>query len=191
VGCFPIADNSPKELVYNTKNICFYFVMKITTLIYTVLLSAIGLPWNVAVAQSAVSTAQQQGSSQLASPAARQKRSTNPESIKRAKLTRLRKDVALTDEQATKVRPMIDAYVNEMQAIKADLSLDSRTKRQKLAEVRQKYDSDLDGVLNIEQQQKLASLKEERRARLRAARSGNPSATLEPTGATTAPAIAQ
>jgi Spy/CpxP family protein refolding chaperone len=164
--------------------------MKITTLMYAVMVSAICLPWNVAVAQSAVSTAQPQGSSQLASPA-RQKRSANPESIKRAKLTRLRKDVALSDEQATKVRPMIDAYVNEMQAIKADLSLDSRTRRQKFAEVRQKYDSDLDGVLNTEQQQKLASLKEERRARLRAARSGNTSATLEPTGATTAPAIAQ
>ena len=164
--------------------------MKITTLVYTVLLSAICVPGNVAVAQSAVSTAQQQGSALIASPA-RQKRSANPESIKRAKLTRLRKDVALTDDQATKVKPMIDAYVNEMQAIKADPSLDSRTKRQKFAEVRQKYDSELNGVLNTEQQQKLASLKEERRSRLRAARNGNTSATLESTGAAAAPAIVQ
>src|SRR5580704_19059253 len=164
--------------------------MKFTTLIYTVLISAIYVPWNVAVAQSAVSTVQQQGSYQTASPA-RQKRSVNPESIKRAKLTRLRKDVALTDDQATKVKPIIDAYVNEMQAIKSDLSLDSRTKRQKSAEARQKYDSDLDGVLDTEQQQKLASLKEERRARLRAARNGKTSAALEPSGSAGGPAIIQ
>ena len=75
------------------------------------------------------------------------KRVVNPESIKRAKLTRLRKDVALTDEQTTKVKPLIDAYVNDMQAVKNDASLDSRTKRQKLSEVRHKYDTDLDGVL--------------------------------------------
>ena len=164
--------------------------MKIKTLIYSALLSVACIPWNVAFAQSTVPTAEPQASSQVAPPA-KLKRSFNAESIKRAKLTRLRKDVALTDDQATKVKPMIDAYVNEMQAIKTDASLDSRTKRQKSSEVRQKYDSDLDGVLNPEQQQKLASLKEERRAKLRAARASKSSAALEPSGSTTAPAIVQ
>jgi len=164
--------------------------MKVTTLIYSVLIAAVCVPWNVAFAQSTGSAVEQQASSEIAPPA-KQKRSVNPESIKRAKLTRLRKDVALTDDQTTKVKPLIDAYVTEMHAIKADASLDSRTKRQKFAEVRQKYDSDLDGVLNTEQQQKLASLKEERRARLRAARTGKASAALEPSGATAAPAIVQ
>jgi hypothetical protein len=164
--------------------------MKITTLLYTVLISAVCAPWNVALAQSALPTAEQQISAQVASPS-RPKRTVNPESIKRAKLTRLRKDVALTDDQAIKVKPIIDAYVNEMQAIKADASLDSRSKRQKFAEVRQKYDSDLDGVLDIEQQQKLASLKEERRARLRAARTGKTSATVEPSSPVAPPTIVQ
>jgi Spy/CpxP family protein refolding chaperone len=165
-------------------------LMKVTTLIYSVLISAVCVPWNVASAQSTVSTTEQQASSQVAPPA-KLKRSVNPESIKRAKLTRLRKDVALTDDQATKVKPIIDAYVNDMQAIKTDASLASRTKRQKFSEVRQKYDRDLDGVLNPEQQQKLASLRDERRARLRAARTGKASAALEPSASTAAPAIVQ
>jgi hypothetical protein len=164
--------------------------MKIKTLLYLVLICSACAPWNLVCAQSAVSTAEPPSSSQVAAPA-KQRRSVNPESIKRAKLTRLRKDVALTDDQATKVKPIIDAYVSDVQAIKSDASLDSRTKRQKLSEMRQKYDSDLDGVLDTQQQQKLASLKEERRARLRAARNGKTSAMVEPSGPTAAPAIVQ
>jgi Spy/CpxP family protein refolding chaperone len=164
--------------------------MKITTLIYAVLISALCVPGNVALAQSALPAAEQPTSAQAAAPS-KPKRTVNPESIKRAKLTRLRKDVTLTDDQAIKVKPIVDAYVNQMQAIKADASLDSRSKRQKFAEVRQKYDSDLDAVLDIEQQQKLASLKEERRARLRAARTGKTSAAVEPSGPAAPPAIVQ
>src|SRR5450631_3103099 len=161
--------------------------MKITTLIYSVLIFAISVPGTEAFAHSAVATAQSALTAQAAPPA-RPTPNVTPESIKRAKLPRLRKDVALTDDQATKVRPIIDTYVNDLQAIKTDASLDSRTKRQKMSAVRQKYNGDLDGVLTVEQQQKLASIKEERRARLRAARTGTTSA-LEPVGSTLAPAI--
>jgi periplasmic protein CpxP/Spy len=164
--------------------------MKITTLIYSVIISTVCIPWNVAFAQSTVPMAQQQTSAQDAAPA-KLKRTVNSEAVKRAKLTRLRKDVALTDDQATKVKPIIDAYVNEMRAIKSDASLDSRTKRQKFSEARQRYDSDLDGVLNTEQQQKLASLREERRARLRGARTSKAAAVLEPSGTPAVPAIVQ
>ena len=162
--------------------------MKIKTLIYCVLISALCVPWNGALAQTAAATAEPPASLPVAPTA---KRIVNPESIKRAKLTRLRKDVALTDEQTTKVKPLIDAYVNNMQAVKNDASLDSRTKRQKLSEVRHKYDTDLAGVLNPEQQQKLASMKEERRARLRAARTTKTSSPLDPAAAPGVPAIVQ
>jgi periplasmic protein CpxP/Spy len=169
---------------------CFYHVMKAITLIYVVLYTALCAPWNLALAQSTLPSTEQQASTQVASPS-KPKRTVNPESIKRAKLTRLRKDVTLTDDQATKVKPLIDTYVTETQEIKADASLDSRSKRQKLAEVRQKYDSDLDGVLDTEQQQKLSSIKEERRARLRAARVGKTSAAVEPSGPTAPPTVVQ
>jgi hypothetical protein len=170
------------------KNMCLYVRMKITTLIYSVLIFTLCLPWQGAWAQTTASTPEPPASFPVAPPA---KRIVNPESIKRAKLTRLRKDVALTDEQTTKVKPLIDAYVNDMQVIKNDASLDSRTKRQKLSEVRHKYDTDLDGVLNPEQQQKLASMKEERRARLRAARTTKTSSPLEPSASPGTPAIVQ
>jgi hypothetical protein len=162
--------------------------MKIKTLIYSVLLFAVCVPCEVAFAQTTTAIAEPPASSPVAPPA---KRIVNPESIKRAKLTRLRKDVALTDEQTTKVKPLIDAYVNDLQALKSDPSLDSHTKRQKLSEVRHKYDTDLDGVLNPEQQQKLASIKEERRARLRAARTTKTSAPVEPSGSPGTSAVVQ
>jgi hypothetical protein len=167
--------------------------MKTITLLYVVLNCALCAPWNLALAQSALPSAEPQASAQVAS-SSKPKRTVNPESIKRAKLTRLRKDVTLTDDQAIKIRPIIDAYVNETQAIKADASLDSRSRRQKLTEARQKYDVDLATVLNTEQQQKLASIKEERRARLRAARAGKTSAVIEPSvpaDAAAPPAIIQ
>lgn len=151
---------------------------------------AVYIPKGIAVAQSTVSSGQQQESSSSVAPA-KSKRSINPESIKRAKLTRLRKDVALTDDQVTKVKPIIDDYVNQMQALKSDTSLDSRSKRQKFSELRQRYDSDLDGVLNPEQQQKLASVRAERRARLRDARTGAAAGTLEPSSPKPAPLIVQ
>src|ERR1700729_1239591 len=98
--------------------------MKTITLLYVVLTTALSASWNVALAQSALPTPEQQASTQVASPS-KPKRTVNPESIKRAKLTRLRKDVTLTDDQATKVKPLIDAYVNDLQAVKSDPSLDS------------------------------------------------------------------
>jgi Spy/CpxP family protein refolding chaperone len=178
--------------MFTTQKIGVSFIsMKITTLLYIVLTTALCVPWNVALAQSAAPAAEQQAPAQVASPL-KPKRTVNPESIKRGKLTRLRKDVALTDDQAMKVKPIIDAYVNGTQAIKSDASLDSRSKRQKLTEARQKYDGDLAGVLDIEQQQKLASIKEERRTRLRAARAGKTSAASELSAPVAAsPAIVQ
>ncbi len=164
--------------------------MKIKTLLYSVIMTLVCVPSNLTFAQSAVSTTEQKAPSQVAPPT-KLKRTVNPESIKRSKLTRLRNEVALTDDQAIKAEPIIDAYVRGAQAIKADASLDSRSRRQKLAEARQKYDTALQGILSAEQQQKLASQKEERRARLRAARTGRASAGLEPSGSSVSPAIVQ
>jgi Spy/CpxP family protein refolding chaperone len=153
--------------------------MKIKTLIYSVLLFAVCIPWHAAFAQSTDAAPQPPANSEQSAPA-KPKRTVNPESIKRGKLTRLKHDVSLTDEQAEKAKPLIDTYVDAVQSIKADATLDSRTKRQKLSEARQHYDSDLNGVLNPDQQQKLASLKEDRREKLRNARAGKSDSTSEP-----------
>ncbi|HYY30979.1 MAG TPA: hypothetical protein VE860_23780 [Chthoniobacterales bacterium] len=143
--------------------------MKATTFLYSVLISVLFSPWLPAFGQSVDSTPGQQPPGQQITTA-RARRTVDPESIKRAKLTRLKHAIALSEEQAEKAKPLIDAYVNAIQTIRTDATLDSRTKRQKVAEARQRYDSDLNEVLNPEQQQKLASLKEERRENLRKAR---------------------
>jgi len=102
--------------------------------------------------------------------ALRSSRVRNPESIKRAKLTRLKKDVGPDEQQIQAITPIIDSYVESVQNVKHDPSLDTRARRQKLSELRRHYDSDIDARLTPEQQQKLASLKTERRARLRGAK---------------------
>jgi len=168
--------------------------MKIKTLIhsviYSVLLSVVCLPWPAAFAQSTNSAPQPPANTEQSTPA-KPKRTVNPESIKRGKLTRLKHDLSLTDEQAEKAKPLIDTYVNAVHAIKADATLDSRTKRQKFSEARQRYDSDLNGVLNPDQQQKLASLKEERRERLRNARAGKSESTNQPAPSGESQTVAQ
>jgi hypothetical protein len=94
----------------------------------------------------------------------------NPESVKRAKLTRLKKDVGLDEQQIQTITPIIDSYVTAVQNVKNDASLDYHARRLKLSELRKQYDSDIDARLTPDQQQKLASVKAERRARLRGAK---------------------
>jgi uncharacterized protein (DUF342 family) len=160
--------------------------MKFTTFLHYVLISILLSPWLPVFGQSVDPTPGQQSPGQeIATTKAR--RTVDPESIKRAKLTRLKHDIALSEEQAEKAKPLIDAYVNAVQTIKTNAALDSRAKRQKVAEARQRYDSDLNGVLSPEQQQKLASLKEERRERLRRARAARSDSSSGQSAPNTAP----
>ena len=140
--------------------------MKIKTFIYSVIIIASGVLSDTTFAQFAP----QQSGSFSATTATRSGRVRNPESIKRAKLTRLKKDVALDDQQVQSAMPIIDSYVTAVQNVKKDASLDSHARRLKLSELRKRYDSDIDALLTPEQQQKLASIKAERRSRLRGAK---------------------
>jgi len=161
--------------------------MKIRTLIYSVIIIVAGVLADTSFAQS---VSQQPGSSAAASM--RPARTRNPESIKRAKLTRLKKDVALDEQQVQAATPIIDTYVTEVQNVKNDATLDSRARRLKLSELRKRYDSDIDALLTPEQQQKLASIKAERRARLRGAKAASgTSQGSEALGASTASAAVQ
>jgi Spy/CpxP family protein refolding chaperone len=143
--------------------------MKIKTFLYAVIVIASGTLGDASLAQSAP----QQSGSLYAASVTHSGRARNPESIKRAKLTRLKKDVGLNDQQVQSVMPIIDTYVTAVQNVKNDASIDSHTKRSKLAELRKRYDTDIDAILTPEQQQKLASIKAERRARLRGARAAS------------------
>ena len=113
-------------------------------------------------------------------------RARNPEASKRAKLTRLRNTVALTADQENKAQPIISKYVDDLQAVRDDSQLQPKERRQKLAALRRQYQSDLDGILTEEQRQKLATIKAERLAKRRAAKTGavpNPEGSPEPSAA--------
>ena len=60
------------------------------------------------------------------------------------------------------MKPIIDRFVDTVQAARHDPSLDSRARRQQLATLREQYNTELDAVLTPDQQQKLASLKAQR-----------------------------
>lgn len=145
--------------------------MKINILLNTVILSAICTFHGTGRAQSTAAVAPSEPTG-IAAPA-KPKRSISPEAIKRAKLTNLRKDVGLTAEQESKLKPIVDRYVDGIQATRHNPALDSRAKRQQFATLRERYNSELDAVLMADQQQKLAALKAQRLARLRAGRAGS------------------
>jgi hypothetical protein len=161
--------------------------MKINTLIYYVIITTAGVLGDASFAQS---VPRQPGSS--ATAVMHSARTRNPESIKRAKLTRLKKDVAMDEQQVQAATPIIDTYVTEVQNVKNDSTLDSRARRLKLSELRKRYDSDIDALLTPEQQQKLASIKAERRARLRGSKAASgTSQSSEALGASTVSAAVQ
>lgn len=163
--------------------------MKRNTLIYTVMLVATWAAHSTVRAQSRVASVPA-GAVGVAAPA-KAKRTISPDAIKRAKLTNLRKDVGLTEEEETRVKPIIDRFVDDVQAARHNPSLDSRTKRQQLGALRARYNSELDAVLTADQQQKLASLKAQRLARLRAGRTGAASSVSESPEPAPSPAAVQ
>ena len=140
--------------------------MNAKLLIYSIVISLACVLADASIAQ----TVPQQSAGLTATPSGRVR---NPEPIKRAKLTRLKKDVALDEQQVQAVSPIIDSYVTAVQNVKNDASLDSHARRLKLSDLRKRYDSDVDAILKPEQQQKLASIRAERRARLRGARAAS------------------
>lgn len=104
------------------------------------------------------------------SPAGGKKRTVSPDSIKKRFLTELQHQAGLTTAQEPKVKPIIDKYVNDREAVKNDASLNTAAKRDKLKQLRVQYESDIKGVLTPDQQKKWTAYREGQREKLRAAR---------------------
>jgi Spy/CpxP family protein refolding chaperone len=96
----------------------------------------------------------------------------SPDSIKKARLTVLKKQVDLTADQEAKAKPIIDKYVDDREAAKGD--------RAKLAELKTKYDSDINAILTPEQQKKLSASKAARIEKLKAARAAKAASSASP-----------
>ncbi len=106
------------------------------------------------------------------------KHKPSPDAIKAARLTRLKNQVDLTADQETKVKPIIDKYVDDRQAANGE--------RAKLVALKTKYDSDIHAILTPDQQTKLAAEKSASIERMKAAR-----AKKAATGATSSPSPAK
>jgi hypothetical protein len=105
-----------------------------------------------------------------AGTAAGKKRTMSPDAIKKGQLTRLRNEVGLKADQETKVKPIVDKYVDDRQAVKNDASLTSTAKEAKFKDLRQQYVASINGVLTPDQQKQWAAAKTARVAKMRAGR---------------------
>jgi Spy/CpxP family protein refolding chaperone len=77
----------------------------------------------------------------------------------------------LTDEQKTKLRPLLEDEVKQMNAVRDDTSLSLPGRRAKIREIRQSTRKQIDGVLTPEQRAKRDQMQEKARER-RAAHGG-------------------
>jgi hypothetical protein len=71
----------------------------------------------------------------------------NPEAISKGMLTALNNQVGLSADQQDKAKPIIDKHVADLEAAKNDATLDKAAKKAKVAELRQQYVTDINGIL--------------------------------------------
>ncbi|HKT48049.1 MAG TPA: hypothetical protein VJP87_11045 [Candidatus Acidoferrales bacterium] len=80
-----------------------------------------------------------------------------------ARLDNLSKELNLTDEQKTKLKPILTDEAEQLQAIHNDTSLSREQKMAKMKEVRTSHQPQINEILTPEQQRKWAEMKKEMR----------------------------
>jgi len=78
-------------------------------------------------------------------------------------LERLSKELNLTDEQKTKVKPILDEQTKQMHATQEDSSLTQEQKHDKMKQIHETTHSQINDILTPEQQKKFAALKEQQK----------------------------
>jgi Spy/CpxP family protein refolding chaperone len=86
----------------------------------------------------------------------------SPQAIKAGHLKYLKNEVGLTADQEAKAKPIINQFVDDQIAAKGD--------KAKEIDLRAKFNSDIYGILNPDQQSKFALAQKEAKAKLKAAR---------------------
>jgi hypothetical protein len=79
----------------------------------------------------------------------------NPDKIKQRQLARLQQICQLTQDQQTKITPVISNFVDQLVAVRSDSSLQPDAKKAKQKELRQAYNRQLRSLLTPEQKQAL------------------------------------
>ena len=77
------------------------------------------------------------------------------------RLADLKKEVNLTKAQEAKVKPVVEKYVSDRDAITNDKSLSKSDKNSKKDALRTQYNQDINAVLTPDQQKKWATAKKE------------------------------
>ena len=115
--------------------------------------------------------------SSAASPAAEAgakvaKRTFSADAMKKARLTALKNEAGLTADQEAKAKPIIDKYVDDLAAAKGD--------KAKRADLKTKYDSDINAILTPDQQTKVSASRAARIEKMKAAKAAKAAASASP-----------
>ena len=135
-------------------------------------------------------TAEPSPAAESSPDAAGKKRTASPDALKKRFLTELQHQAGLNAAQEPKVKPIIDKYVNDREAVKNDPAMNIAAKRDKLKQLRVQYESDVKGVLTPDQQKKWTAYREGQRAKLRAGREKAAANRKASTGAAAQPSPA-
>jgi periplasmic protein CpxP/Spy len=84
-----------------------------------------------------------------------------------SRLEWMSKELNLTDDQKAKLKPILADEGKQMQSVKEDTTLSQDQKRDKMKEIRQKTDSQVNDILTPDQQKKYADLKAEQQQKMR------------------------
>lgn len=95
------------------------------------------------------------GNSQPQAPAPSKMQQLNPEKMKKRRLARLERIAQLTQDQQTKVTPIISDFVDQLVAVKNDSSLQPEEKQAKQKELNKKFNHEIRAVLTPQQKQAL------------------------------------
>lgn len=78
-----------------------------------------------------------------------------------ARLQKLGKDLNLTDDQKTKLKPILQSQADDWKAVHNDSSLTQPQKRMKMKEIHDKYAPQINEILTPDQQAKWKQMKQE------------------------------
>jgi Spy/CpxP family protein refolding chaperone len=100
------------------------------------------------------------------------KRAISADTMKKARLTALKNEAGLTADQEAKAKPIIDKYVDDLAAAKGD--------KAKRADLKTKYDSDINAILTPDQQTKVSASRAARIEKMKAAKAAKAAASASP-----------
>jgi Spy/CpxP family protein refolding chaperone len=82
----------------------------------------------------------------------------------------MKKNLGISDDQATKLKPVLVASIQQMDAIKMQPKGAKGAKKQQMAQLKQTTDDQIKNILTPEQYQKMQDMQQQRKDKMKAAR---------------------